>query len=334
VQDQDGRFDREKIVNNLIALSLVSIAAATKPLYGLFALAVLLAICVDAWKYLEPGRRNRLVCGATDLLALFAVLYAVYQAHLTNRGMPNFPVSDDLWERLARSSKLLNANFTVPFRILMVAGLVLSPFLKRFRWLAAPLFAGILLWANTAAYDLRNILGFLLIAAFIPLYVAARRWLQPRHIGAEPHWRVPDAAVAATLAILALGLTFSVAMSDERLQHKFADEQLRIGAGIGFNQKIAELLGDGCSIFGSIGYLTAIDALKKSRDRMHSFFYTLPLDASLVNQLNEATGCTAIFYPPWRTHPSIRDFIAGYARARGMEKIHEDVGMELLVTKR
>jgi hypothetical protein len=94
------------------------------------------------------------------------------------------------------------------------------------------------------------------------------------------------------------------------------------------------LLGDGCSIFGSIGYLTAIDALKKSRDRMHSFFYTLPLDASLVNQLNEATGCTAIFYPPWRTHPSIRDFIAGYARARGMEKIHEDVGMELLVTKR
>jgi hypothetical protein len=308
-------------------------AAATKPLYGLFALAILFAICADAWRYLDSSRRNRFIAGASGLLALFAISYAAYYAHLV-RGMPGFPVSNDLWERLARSITLFNANFTIPFRILVVAGLLLSAFIKRCRWLALPLFAGISLWANTAAYDLRNILGFLLIAAFIALHAAARHWLDRATIGREPQWRVPDAAVAAMLVFIALGLTFSVAMSDENLKRKFADDQLRMGAGIGFNQKIAELLDRGCSIFSSTGYLTAIDALRNSRDRMHFFFFTLPLDEALAKQFNQSTGCTAIFYPPWRTHPSIRDFIAGYVQARGMEKIHDDVGMELLVSRR
>lgn len=156
--DPDGRFDREKIVTSLTALCLVLIAAATKPLYGLFAVVILAGICTDACKHLDPKRRNRFVLGATGLLALFAILYAVNYAHLVARGMPNFPVTD-LWERLSRASKLLNSNFTIPFRILLLAGLLLSPFLRRIRWLALPLYAGIWLWANTAALTCGMSLG-------------------------------------------------------------------------------------------------------------------------------------------------------------------------------
>ena len=55
----DGRLDREKIVAALSSLGLVSIAAATKPMYGLFAIAVFLGIGADACKCLEPASRNR-----------------------------------------------------------------------------------------------------------------------------------------------------------------------------------------------------------------------------------------------------------------------------------
>ena len=39
----EGRLDRQKVVNALMSLCLVSIAAATKPIYGMFAIAILLA---------------------------------------------------------------------------------------------------------------------------------------------------------------------------------------------------------------------------------------------------------------------------------------------------
>ena len=53
------RFDGERITAALISLCLVSIAAATKPMYGLFVIAVLAAICSDAVKYLQPADRNK-----------------------------------------------------------------------------------------------------------------------------------------------------------------------------------------------------------------------------------------------------------------------------------
>jgi len=77
----------------------------------------------------------------------------------------------------------------------------------------------------------------------------------------------------------------------------------------------------------------ATDALRKFHDRMHFFFFALPLDESLANQFNRSTGCTAIFYPPEQTHPSIRNFLLDYVRARGFEKVHDGVGMELLVSQ-
>jgi hypothetical protein len=38
-------------------------------------------------------------------------------------------------DRVSRALKLLNSNFTPPFRFLVLAGLMLSPFLPRIRWL-------------------------------------------------------------------------------------------------------------------------------------------------------------------------------------------------------
>ena len=175
----EGRFDRDKIVNALIALCLLSIAAASKPLYGVFTIAVLIGVCTDAVKYLPPMARNRLTVAAVGLVSAFAAAYAVYYAHLAVRGMPNHPVAE-LADRLSGALQLLDRTFTLPFRLLVLAGLALAPFLPRIRWVALPLLVGFGVWASTASYDLRNLLGFLLISAFVPLYALARGYAAKR----------------------------------------------------------------------------------------------------------------------------------------------------------
>ena len=103
--------------------------------------------------------------------------------------------------------------------------------MKRTRWLALPLAAGILLWANTASYDLRNVLGLLMISAFVPLYAIARPFVKKPDFSNQRRWRVPDGAAAAGVAALCVVLTLPLAMGDEKLKQRFANEQLeqRIG---------------------------------------------------------------------------------------------------------
>ena len=79
-----------------------------------------------------------MIAAAIGVVAIFVAAYAINYSHLTLRGMPHYPVTE-LSERLSRAANLLNANFTLPFRILLCAGLALSPFLPRVRWLALPL---------------------------------------------------------------------------------------------------------------------------------------------------------------------------------------------------
>ncbi|MFX4790305.1 hypothetical protein ABTB87_23805, partial [Acinetobacter baumannii] len=78
----NGRFDRDKITNALLALCLVTMAATVKPLHGLLALAVLAGISADAWKYLAAAERNRFLAAAAGVLALPIILYAIYYMHL------------------------------------------------------------------------------------------------------------------------------------------------------------------------------------------------------------------------------------------------------------
>ena len=327
-----GRLDREKIANALLSLCLVSIAAVIKPQHGLLVLAVLAGLSADAWKYLSPAERTRLLIGAVGILVVFASVYAIYYAHLQRPGHPGFPVSTVLTERLSQAFALFNSTFTIPFRIVFVLGLVMCPFVKRVRWFALPLYAAVAVWANTLAYDLRNVLSFLMIGAFVPLYAAGRRWLEPKALPHGRQWQVRDGLVAAVLALATFGLTSPLAMSDQKLQRRFADDQLRIDAGIEVNQKIGEVLGHGCKVFSPTGSFLFIAAFAPFRSQVHTYFYTLPLDDALTGEFNNSTGCTAVLYPLDRTHPSIRNFISGYARSRGMNKVLESNGMELLVT--
>ena len=121
---------------------MVSIAAATKPIYGLIAVAIVIGVCIDFTTCLPRRERNRLIAAAVGLVSVFVVAYAIDYWHLAARSMPNYPVAE-ISERFGRAFRLLNASFTLPFRVLALAGLLLSPFLGRVRWLALPLFAGL-----------------------------------------------------------------------------------------------------------------------------------------------------------------------------------------------
>jgi hypothetical protein len=331
VSAPQGKFDSEKIITALVSLCLVSIAAATKPIYGLFAIAILIGICADAVKYLDRRERNRLMIAAIGIVSLFVAAYAINYSHLEVRSMPNYPVPE-LSERLSRAAKLLNSNFTLPFRILIFFGLALSPFLPRIRWLALPLLIGSWLWANTASYDLRNLLGLLLISAFIPVYAAIRALPTTRVSPGERQWSVSDGGVAIGLAILSVGLTLTLAQGDKELKQRFANDQLRGGLGFEMNQAIGQLLVRGCRVFSTDGYIATIAAFQPFRSQVQFFHFTEPLTDALAKQLPESTGCTSILYPPDRTHPSILSFVAAYIKARGFTKMTEGRGMTLLVS--
>jgi hypothetical protein len=326
-----GRFEREKIVSALLSLCLVSIAAATKPIHGLLVIALLAAICTDAVKYLERVERNKFIAAAIGVVAIFITAYAINYAHLAVRGMPHYPVTE-LSERLSRATNLLNANFTLPFRILLLAGLVLSPFLPRVRWLALPLGAGTWLWANTASYDLRNLLGLLLISAFIPLFAVARRYATARVALDERQWHARDHVVAAGVAVLCVVLTLPLALSDEKLKQRFTYEQMIRGTGIEINQNVEKLLVAGCTVFSNDGYITTISAFQKFRQQIRFFHVFDPLTDQLAQQIAQSAGCTGILYPPHLTHRSILDFIAAQTTARGYRKVVEGTGMTLLVS--
>jgi hypothetical protein len=324
------RFDSEKITAALISLCLLLIAAATKPQYGLFTAAVFIAVCTDAAKYLQPGERTRLTIVAVALVSAFAAAYAIYFLHLTTTRIPDYSLP--MSERLPRALMLLNTNFSLPFRILVFAGLALSPFVTRVRWLALPLVIGFSSWALMLSYDLRNLLGLLLISAFIPLFALVRALAPARDLSGERRWSVPDGAVACGLAILVFGLTSSLAQGDKELKQRFATEQLTKSAGLQINQKIEQLVLAGCTIFNADNYLHTISAFARFQDQIIFFFSTLPLDDALTKQVNQASGCTGFFYPPDRTHPSILDFISSTAKARNYAKVIEGRGMELLVS--
>lgn len=330
----EGRFDRDKIVTALISLCLLAIAAATKPMYGLLAIALLFAICVDAARNLDQRDRNRFSMVAVGLFSVFVIAYVLNYSHLAIRSMPNYPVSE-LSERLSRALTLLKTNFSLPFRILTFAGLMLSPFLVRVRWLSLPLAIGLCLWANTASYDLRNLLGLLLISAFIPLFAAAQGLLPTSAVlvsgllAREPGMRMRDSLVAASLAILSFGLTLPLAQGDTQLNKAFADDQLRRGAGFEFNQQVEQLLFRGCTIFSGTAYIFTISAFQQFKGQMNYFAFSEPLTGAFSNRFNETAGCIGIVYPSDRSHPSILSFIDANIKARGLRNVIESEGWEL-----
>jgi hypothetical protein len=326
-----NRPGRDGIVAALLSLAFLSIAAATKPMYGLLAIAVLIAVCTDAAKTLQPADRNRLMIAAIGLVGVFVGAYALDYAHLAARSMPHYPVST-MSERLIRAAALLNETFTIPFKLLAFAGLVMSPFLKRIRWLALPIAIGFFVWANTAAYDLRNVLGLLLISAFIPLYAAGKAWLDVGLAPAGRRWIVPDSAVAAGWAVLSVGLTLTLALNDQQMKERFASDQFSKGPGVEINRSVEQLLARGCTIFTATSFIQTIARFQPFQDRMQFFVFNEPMNAAVLDRLNKTAGCTGILFPN-PSHPEILKVVASATETKGLRKVAEGNNFELLVSR-
>ncbi len=327
--DPGKNFDREKIVTALCSLCLMLLAAAIKPLYGLLALAILIRLCLDATTLLEGKERTRFLAAAIGLFTVFSTAYLVMYFHLTVRSLPGDPVSE-LSEKLWRALRLFNRNYTLPFRVLVCLGIVLSPFLPRIRWLALPLFAGISLWASTASYDMRNVLGLLLISAFIPLFAALRMIAVSPLKNVESKWRVSDRAVAAIVAAFALGSTLTLAQDDAHLNQRFNSEQIRIGAGAEFNEKVGRLLERGCNILTGADYVYTISAFSKYQPQLEFFHASLPLPEPVAKKFDERQGCTAILYAPSFSVAPTLDYVKAKSEKRQYVTAAESVGWVLL----
>ncbi|MET3968726.1 hypothetical protein [Bradyrhizobium sp. S3.9.1] len=315
-------------INHLLALSMLSIAAAVKPLYGLFALSVLGGTCFDAAIHFSIRERRRAILLAVGLVLAFVAIYVIGYSHLTVRSMPSYPVSD-LWARLSGALSLFNRNFSIVFRFFAVTGLFLSPFMPRTRWLTLPLLVGVGLWANSASYDLRNVLGFLMIGAFVPIYVIGRQLREPK----TPTWigsRVSDGAVVLGIILLAACLHSTLAHRDNALRKRFADDQLKAGPGLEFNQEIGKLLAKGCTIFTGDWYMGTISEFRPFREQMQFFHYTQPPTDTFAERLNRSTGCIGFFFVPSDTDRSTMDLIRSKTEANTYRRITDHHGIELL----
>ena len=328
----DGRFDKDRIATALLSLCLLTMAAATKPMFGLLAIAVLIAICIDATRSLSPGDRHRFLAAAIGLFVIYMIAYALVYSHLLVRGMPHYPVSE-LSDRLLRALRLLNRNFSLPFRLLALTGLMISPFLPRVRWLALPLLIGTAVWANTASYDLRNLLGLVLICAFIPVYAVTRSWIGRGASADRPRWIASDLTAAAGIAAILVGTTLTLATSDTALKQRFATEQLREGSGPKINQKVGEILRQGCTMLTGNAYLYTIAAFQPFKDQLRYSTFGEPISDPKLAPLTKPTGCTGVLYVPARTHRSVLEFIAARIDAGDFRKVIEDTSTVLLVSK-
>ncbi len=327
----DGRYDRANGIIALLSLWLLAIAAATKIHYGLFAAVAFVKLCVDAMNFLPRHERTRFMMLAAALASIFSAAFIIYYIHLEIRHLPYYP--RPMSERFANAFALFNSNFSLPFRILVVAGLAVSPFAKGVRWLALPLIVGFLSWASLFSYDLRNLLGMLLIAAFIPLYALVRRSAATAVISSQPRWVLRDGFVAAGAAVLCVILTLPLAMSDEKLKQRFADEQMRTGLGIELTGPMRQLLSRGCTVFTAEGYTLTISALQPFRKRIIFFHPSEPFSDPTEKMLDELTGCIGILYLINDTHPSIREHIDRLADSDADRKIIEHNGHRLLALR-
>src|SRR5882724_11326214 len=174
---------------------------------------------------------------------------------------------------------------------------------------------GFFVWANTASYDLRNILGLLLISAFVPIYAAANALLDRRCFSNEPRWSVPDGAVAAGWLVLSVGLTLTLALTDKQLKERFASDQFSKGQGVEINRGVQQLLARGCTLFTATGFVLTISEFQRFQDQMQFFVFNEPMNSMVLDRLSKTEGCTGFLFPN-PSHPSILDVIAANTETR------------------
>jgi hypothetical protein len=332
-------FEREKLPHMLASLCLILIAAAIKPLYGLLAIVIMIRLCIDAAGWPDQVERRKFLIAAAAIFAGFAMAYLAYFVHLAASSMPHYPVTS-LAERLLGAASQLNGNLGLPFRMVAGLGVIMAFFVPRIRWLAVPLLLGFLIWANTASYDLRNVLGFLAISAVIPLLVLEHTVtvgsVIPSEVAAcganQAGRKIPDGAVLATAAILSVCATFPLALSDARLRQRFNSEELRAGAGTELNQPLERFLARGCFVLSGAGYVFTLSSFAKYLPQMEFFHASLPLPGTTTEAFDGKKGCTGIVYPPDHSAETVLNYIKAKAEQRHYVTLGESYGWRLLAS--
>jgi hypothetical protein len=320
----------------LLALGLECVAAATKPVLGLFVIAFALAICVDAIRHAEDrALRLKVILAVFGLMLLFVMSYWINLANLERYGLPY-----STW-RPAQAWQLFNSTFSLPVRVLCFSGLFLSLVLPRARWLALPLFLSIWIWVDRTGYDARNIMAIILIAALIPVDALARRYaVGDGAFGSK--WMLRDTTVAACVLVGLLLLTLPIAKTDDKLEAQFAAEQSRRGPGTVHNEAIASYLRAGCTLFTTTKYPYTVVPLFPYKAQLRPFYYTLPIgdDSSasefvrqyaidMQRSFENVQGCAAVIFPPALAHPKAVAFLHDYFQRHNFTKAVEANGMEL-----
>jgi hypothetical protein len=327
--DPGSRFDRPKIVTALASECLILIAGATKPIYALMAIAILIRICLDGITLLEEKHRVRFLIAAIGLFAAFAIAYLTTYLHLTLPGHPYYPATDPT-EKLRRAAVLLNANFSLPFRVVACLGIVLCPFLPRVRWLALPLLLGTWLWLDRAGYDLRNAFPVVLVSAFIAVFVFARTVILTKTASAGRQWRASDAAVVAVLTVVAVASTHTLALDDADLRRRFRSEHLNIGAGTEVNQKLLDLLERGCFVLTASDYFYTMPVFQSYLPQLQHFHSNWVLPDEVTKAFAEQSGCTGILYPPTLTSEPVLAYIKAVSEEHHYVALAQGNGSELL----
>jgi hypothetical protein len=322
----------------LLALLLECVAAAAKPVFGLFVVAFALAICVDALRHAEDRTlRIRVILAVVGLVSLFATAYWIDLAYIGNYGLP-YSVG-----RPAHAWQIFSSGFSLPVRILCLSGLFLSLVLPRARWLAFPLFVGIWIWVDRTSYDLRNCLGLVLIAALIPVDALARRYIKGDAGAFGRKWILGDTTVAVCALVALLLFSLPMAKGDKQLEAQFAAEQLRLGPGLVHNEAIASELRAGCTLFTVSKYPFTVVSLQSYRPQIHYFYYSLPIgDDSSLNDVNRkyavdlqrdfenVQGCASVLFVPTLEHATALTFLQGYFQRHNLRKVVETPnGLEL-----
>jgi hypothetical protein len=328
----------------LLALCLECVAAATKPALGLFVVAFVLAICVDAFRHAEDRKlRICVILSVVGLVALFGMAYRITLMHIGYYGLADY-YNAVQHERLARAWQVFSLAFPLPFRILSLSGLFLSPFLPRARWLTLPLLVNAWIWTDRASYDLRNCAPLILIAAVIPVDALARRFLKSDVAAFGRKWALGDATGAICALVALILFSLPIAKEDSRLEAQFADEQLRLGPGRVHNEAIASALRAGCALFTTTQYPMTVVAWQPYRSQIHFFYRSYPIGRDdsgtereavrvyaedLQRAFENVTGCATVIFLPALARASALTFLHGYFQRHNLRKVVDASGMEL-----
>ena len=303
--DSRPMLDGPRRITSILSIGLMLIAAATKPIYAILAFFLILEASITAFTSLQSGARNKFLAIVTTLVVAFGGAYFLNFINLNTLSLP--PYAGDSIEKFERSARLLNENFSLPFRMAACLGIAMCPFVPRIRWLTIPLLLGFYAWGKKSGYDIRNVLGLLAICVVIPPLTFARS-LQGRM-----RWEIPDGAIAVICVAMTFAATLTLGLSNDHLRGRFDAEQFKNGAGLELNHALLQAVERHCFILSGDAYVFYIARLQKYKDQLAFFHQNLPLAEVTIKNFDEKRGCTGVLYAPSESSQTVKDYVEAKA---------------------